>query len=91
VTTSEIEDYINELYGIQVSATTVSRITDRILPIAREWQTRPLETVYAVVFMDAIHYNVRQEGRIIKKAVYVAIGINLEGYSDVLGLWVGEN
>ena len=70
---------------------TASRITDKILPIAREWQQRPLEATYAVVFMDAIHYHVRSEGRIIKKAVYIAIGINLDGRKDVLGMWVGEN
>ncbi len=74
-----------------VSDTTVSRITDNILPIAKEWQQRPLEAVYAVVFLDAIHYHVRSEGQIIKKAVYIAIGINLDGKKDVLGMWVGEN
>ena len=91
MTTSDIEEHIRDIYGIEVSDTTVSRITDKILPIAREWQQRPLETIYAVVFMDAIHYHVRSEGRIIKKAVYIAIGINLDGHKDVLGMWVGEN
>ena len=91
MTTSDIEEHIRDIYGIEVSDTTVSRITDKILPIAREWQQRPLEAIYAVVFMDAIHYNVRSEGRIIKKAVYIAIGINLDGRKDVLGMWVGEN
>ena len=91
MTTSDIEEHIRDIYGIEVSDTTVSRITDKILHIAREWQQRPLEAIYAVVFMDAIHYNVRSEGRIIKKAVYIAIGINLDGRKDVLGMWVGEN
>ena len=91
MTTSDIEEHIRDIYGIDVSDTTVSRITDKILPIAKEWQQRPLETVYAVVFMDAIHYHVRSEGRIIKKAVYIAIGIDLDGKKDVLGMWVGEN
>ena len=91
MTTSDIEEHIRDIYGIEVSDTTVSRITDKILPIAREWQQRPLEAIYAVVFMDAIHYRVRSEGRIIKKAVYIAIGINLDGRKDVLGMWVGEN
>ena len=91
MTTSDIEEHIRDIYGIEVSDTTVSRITDKILPIAREWQQRPLEATYAVVFMDAIHYHVRSEGRIIKKAVYIAIGINLDGRKDVLGMWVGEN
>ena len=69
----------------------MSRITDKILPIAREWQQRPLEAIYAVVFLDAIHYHVRSEGQIVKKAVYIAIGIDLGGRKDVLGMWVGEN
>ena len=91
MTTGDIETHIREIYGIEVSDTTVSRITDKILPIAKEWQQRPLESVYAVVFLDAIHYHVRSEGQIAKKAVYIAIGINLDGKKDVLGMWVGEN
>ena len=91
MTTSDIEAHIQEIYGVEVSDTTVSRITDKILPIAKEWQQRPLESVYAVVFMDAIHYHVRSEGQIVKKAVYIAIGIDLDGRKDVLGMWVGEN
>ena len=91
MTTSDIENHIRDIYGIDVSDTTVSRVTDKVLPIAKEWQQRPLETVYAVVFLDAIHYHVRSEGQIVKKAVYIAIGINLDGRKDVLGMWVGEN
>ena len=91
MTTADMEDHLKEMYGIEISDSTISRITDRILPIAKEWQSRPLENIYAVVFLDAIHYKVRSEGRIIKKAVYIAIGIDLDGNKDVLGLWVGEN
>ena len=91
MTTSDIETYIRDIYGVEVSDTTVSRITDKILPIAKEWQQRPLESIYTVVFMDAIHYHVRSEGQIVKKAVYIAIGIDLDGRKDVLGMWVGEN
>lgn len=91
MTTSDIETHIRDIYGVEVSDTTISRITDKILPIVREWQQRPLESIYAVVFMDAIHYHVRSEGQIVKKAVYIAIGIDLEGRKDVLGMWVGEN
>ena len=91
MTTSDIEAHIQDIYGVEVSDTTISRITDKILPVAKEWQQRPLEAVYAVVFLDAIHYHVRSEGQIVKKAVYVAIGINLDGKKDVLGMWVGEN
>ena len=91
MTTGDIETHIQDIYGIEVSDTTISRITDKILPIAKEWQQRPLEAVYAVVFLDAIHYHVRSEGQIVKKAVYIALGINLDGRKDVLGMWVGEN
>ena len=91
MSTGDIESHIRDIYGIEVSDTTVSRVTDKILPVVREWQQRPLESIYAVVFMDAIHYHVRSEGQIVKKAVYIAIGINLDGKKDVLGMWVGEN
>ena len=91
MTTSNIQTHIKDIYGMNISDTTVSRITDKILPEVREWQQRPLESVYAVVFMDAIHYHVRSEGQIVKKAVYIAIGVNLEGRKSVLGMWVGEN
>ena len=91
MTTSDIEAHIQEIYGLEVSDSTISRITDKILPIAKEWQRRPLESIYAVVFMDAIHYHVRKEGSIVKKAVYIAIGVDLNGIKDVLGMWVGEN
>jgi transposase-like protein len=91
MTQSDIEGHIQEIYGLEVSESTISRITDKILPIAKEWQRRPLESIYAVMFMDAIHYHVRKEGSIVKKAVYIAIGVDLNGIKDVLGLWVGEN
>ena len=91
MTTSDIEAHIQDIYGISVSDSTISRITEKILPIAKEWQQRPLESIYAVVFLDAIHYHVRSEGQIVKKAVYIAIGVILDGRKDVLGMWVGEN
>ena len=91
MTTADIETHIREIYGLEVSDSTVSRITDKILPIAKEWQQRPLERIYAIVFLDAIHFHVRSEGQIVKKAVYIAIGVNLDGKKDVLGMWVGEN
>ena len=91
MTTSDIETHIQDIYGLECSDSTISRITDKILPVVREWQSRPLEDVYAVVFMDAIHFHVRSEGQIVKKAVYIAIGINMDGLKEVLGMWVGEN
>lgn len=91
MSTGDIETHIRDIYGVEVSDTTVSRVTDKILPIVKQWQQHPLESVYAVVFLDAIHYHVRSEGQIVKKAVCIAIGINLDGRKDVLGMWVGEN
>jgi len=91
MTTSDIEGHIRDIYGIEVSDSTISRVTDKILPVVKEWQVRPLENIYAVVFMDAIHFHVRSEGQIIKKAVYIAIGVQMDGIRDVLGMWVGEN
>lgn len=91
MTTSDIESHIEEIYGYQVSDSSITRITDKILPLVKEWQTRPLEAVYPIVFMDAIHYHVRSEGQIVKKAVYIAIGISSSGEKDVIGMWVGEN
>lgn len=91
MTTGDIESHMKDLYDIDISDSTISRITDKILPIVKEWQERPLEPVYAVIFMDAIHYHVRSEGRIIKKAVYIIIGIDMDGHKDVLGMYVGEN
>lgn len=91
MSTSDIEAHIQDIYGLSVSDSTVSRVTDKILPVVKEWQQRPLESVYAVVFMDAIHFHVRSEGQIVKKAVYVALGVQMDGIRDVLGMWVGEN
>lgn len=91
MTTSDIESHFHELYGIDVSDSTISRVTDKVLPIVKEWQERPLEEIYAVVYLDAIHFHVRSEGRVVKKAVYIALGIDMDGRRDVLGMYVGEN
>jgi len=90
MSTSDIESHIRDIYGLDVSDSTVSRITDKILPIVREWQQRPLESVYAVVFMDGMFFHVRSEGAIAKKAVYIAIGIRTDGIREVMGMWIGE-
>jgi transposase-like protein len=87
--TRDIERTMQEMYGIEVDATRVSKITDKLLPIIREWQNRPLESTYAMVMLDAIHYKVREEGVVVRKAVYIAIGTDMDGMKDVLGLWVG--
>ena len=76
---------------MEVSPTLISNITDKLLPIIKEWQNRPLQSVYSVVFLDAIHYKVKHESRVVNKAAYMVVGIDLEGCKDVLGMWIGEN
>jgi putative transposase len=87
--TRDIEKAMQEMYGIEVDDTKVSRITDKIIPLIREWQERPLQSVYAMLILDAIHYKVREDGIVVKKAAYIAIGTDLEGRKDVLGIWLG--
>jgi len=91
MSTRDIEDQIRELYGINLSAEMVSKITERIVPEIREWQQRPLEPIYPFIFMDAIHYKIREDGHIVNRAAYVVIGITIEGTKDILGIWIGEN
>ena len=76
---------------IEVSATMVSNITDRIIPEIKEWQERPLDSVYPIIFIDAVHFSVREENRVVKKAAYIVLGINKDGYKEILGIWIGEN
>jgi len=90
--TAEMKERILEqLYGIDVSPTMISNITNKIMPTIKEWQNRPLQSTYAFVFLDAIHYKVKQDGMIVNKASYMVIGIDMDGRKDVLGIWIGEN
>jgi transposase-like protein len=91
VSTREIQDHLHQIYGIDVSPTLISNVTDKVLPQIQEWQSRPLASVYALLFLDAIHYKVRHEGRIVSKAAYMVIGVDLEGMKEVLGIWIGES
>lgn len=91
MTTRDITEQIKSLYDVEISAETVSNITNRILPLVTEWQNRPLENTYSFIFMDAIHYKVRDDKQIVVKAAYVAIGVNLDGEKEVLGIWIGAN
>lgn len=91
MTTRDISKHLQDVYGVDASAEMISHMTDRILPIAREWQNRPLERKYAIVYMDAVHFNVREDNRTVKKAVYVAIGIRVTGQKEVLGMWIDGN
>lgn len=87
----DISNHIEEMYDMSISATTLSQITDKVIPEIKQWQNRPLESIYAVVFMDAMHYKVREDGRVSSKAIYTIIGINLEGKKDLLGMYVSES
>lgn len=91
LTTREINEQIQDLYGIEVSATMVSNITDQIIPEIKEWQERPLDDVYPFVFIDAVHFSVREDNRVVKKAAYIVLGINADGFKEILGIWIGEN
>jgi transposase-like protein len=91
MTTRDISEQIKKLYDVDISAEMVSNITNRIIPIVTEWQNRPLENTYSFVFMDAIHYKVREDKQIIVKAAYVVLGVNMDGEKEVLGIWIGAN
>lgn len=91
MTTTDIKDQIRELYDVEISAETVSNITSRIMPLVSEWQNRPPEKTYSFVFMDAIHYKVREDKQIVVKAAYVVLGVNMDGEKEVLGIWIGAN
>lgn len=87
----DIRDHLMDMYGLEASTATISRVTDKILPLIQDWRSRPLEDVYPFVWLDAIHYKVRYEGRVITRAVYCIIGVNQEGFKYLLGLYIGEN
>ncbi len=91
MSTRDIHDQINDIYGIEVSAEMVSKITDMILHEIKDWQSRPIEAMYPFVFMDAIHFKVRQDNQIVSKAAYIVLGVNTDGLREVLGIWIGEN
>lgn len=91
MSTRDIHDQLQDLYGIELSAEMVSKITDKILPDVKEWQSRTLESLYPFVFMDAIHYKVREDGRILNRAAYVVLGVTLEGKKDILSITIGAN
>ena len=91
MSTRDINKHIQEIYGVDVSAEMVSKITDKIIPLVEEWQNRPLEDIYYFTFLDAIHFNVKEDKSIVKKAAYVILGVNSEGKKDVLGIYIGGN
>lgn len=91
MTVRDMQSHLKDIYGVEVSASLISDITDGVMEQARIWQNRPLEAFYGIVFLDALFVKIRHEGRVENRAIYVAIGIDLEGKKDVLGLWTGAS
>lgn len=91
MSTRDIQEQVKDLYNIDISSELVSKISEKIMPQVNEWQNRPLESYYPFIFMDAIHYKIRDNHQIVSKAAYVVLGINHEGYKEILGIWVGGN
>jgi putative transposase len=91
MSTRDIEDHLRDIYGVEASASMISRITDKIMPAVTEWQNRPLDAVYPIVFLDGIVFKVRKDARVINKCLYSVLGINMEGRKEILGLWLSEN
>jgi len=88
---ADIEDELQEIYGYKLSTSAISMITDKVNQRVLDWQNRPLESVYCVVWMDGIVFKVRQSGKVINKTIYLAVGLNREGYKELLGMWLGHN
>ena len=90
MTTREIEEYVRDIYGVEVSPSLVSKITDRIMPEVREWQGRPLDDIYPVMFFDGVWFKGRSDGKVAKKCVYSVLGVTVEGKKEILGIWISE-
>jgi len=91
MTVRDIEAQIREVYGYNISDSTISNVTAKVNTLITEWQSRPLSSVYFVVWMDGIVFKVRQNGKVINKTIYLAVGLNSEGHKEMLGMWLGEN
>ncbi len=91
MSTRDIEDHLRDIYGIEASSSLISRITDKVMPLVTEWQNRPLDAVYPIVFLDGIVFKVRKDARVINKCVYSVLGINMDGRKEILGMWMSEN
>lgn len=86
-----ITEHLADMYGLEISAAKISLITDKLMPVITEWRNRPLEAVYPIVFLDAIHFKVREEGKVTSKAFYSILGVNKDGHKDILGMYFSEN
>ena len=87
----DISAHLQEMYGLEVSTGTLSAVTDKIIHTVKEWQARPLDSIYPIVWLDAIHYKIRENGKVRSKAVYTILGVNLEGRKEILGLYISES
>jgi transposase-like protein len=90
VSTRDIQDTLAELYGVDISPGTISKVTDKVWELVEEWQNRPLEAVYPIIYLDAIHLKLRRDGKVCNTAVHIVLGVNLKGYRDILGHWVAD-
>ncbi len=91
MTTREIVTTVKEMYGADVSATLIPKVTDAVIEQVIEWQSRPLDAVYLIIYLDCIVVKIRQDKKVINKAIYLALGVNMEGHKELLGLWLSEN
>src|SRR5262249_37031663 len=91
MSTREIQEHLQEIYGVEVSPSLIADVTDAVVEELQQWQSRPLEPIYPIVYLDALFVKMRHEGRIENRAVYVAVGVGMDGYKDVLGLWTAAN
>ncbi|WP_149240180.1 IS256 family transposase [Dyadobacter sp. 32] len=87
----DISDHIQQMYDVEISHATLSEITERVIPQVKEWQSRPLESLYTIVWLDAMHYKVRDGGRVVTRAVYNVLGVNRHGYKDLIGMYISES
>ena len=91
MSTRDIEDHLRDIYGVEVSPGLISRITDKIMPAVAEWQSRPLDAVYPIVFLDGIVFKVRKDAKVVNKCLYTVLGINMDGHKEILGIWMSES
>src|SRR6266513_93788 len=90
MTTREIQGHLEEIYGVEMSPSLISEVTDAVIEEVQQWQSRPLEPLYPIVYLDALFVKMRHEGRVENRAVYIAVGVRMEGFKDVLGLWTAD-
>ena len=91
MSTRDIQEHVKEIYGADICPTGISYITDKVIELAKQWQARPLKRLYPIAYFDAIHYKVQQNGKVVTKAAYTCLGVDMEGKKEVLGIWIGES